>query len=205
MFPECTTVMTGADDRALSNNHLDTATKGWLADYLKGLTDTTVLTVSHDTEFMEDICTDIIHYEKRENWFHNKLVNYKGSMSAFVEKQPQAKHYFELATAELTMKFPDPGRLDGIKTSTQRFLEMSDVNFRYPGTNINQLTNVNLTMTLSSRVAVVGENGAGKTTLIKMLVGETTPSNLGACKFWVHHNLRVAYGRAKRAKRSEAK
>ena len=40
---------------------------------------------------MEDICTDIIHYEKRDGWTHNKLVNYRGKMSQFVEKQPQAK------------------------------------------------------------------------------------------------------------------
>jgi hypothetical protein len=36
---------------------------------------------------MEDLCTDIIHYEKRDGWTHNKLVNYKGKMSVFVEKQ----------------------------------------------------------------------------------------------------------------------
>ena len=82
-------------------NHLDTNTVKWLENYLKGLSDTTVITVSHDTTFMENTCSDIIHYEKRDGWFHNKLVNYFGTMSAFVEKQPQAKHYFELASSEL--------------------------------------------------------------------------------------------------------
>jgi len=191
----CAAVLKNADILLLDEptNHLDKSTVEWLTKYLKSLTETTVVTVSHDTNFMENICSDIIHYEKRENWFHNKLVNYKGAMSAFVEKQPQAKHYFELATSELFFKFPQPGRLEGIKTSTQRFLELERVDFRYPGTDKNQLTSVNLTMTLSSRVAVVGANGAGKTTLIKMLVGDTQPSNLGACKFFRHHNLRIAY------------
>lgn len=41
-----------------------------------------------------------------------------------MKKQPQAKHYFELATTDLKFIFPDPGRLEGIRTSTQRFLEM---------------------------------------------------------------------------------
>jgi elongation factor 3 len=144
---------------------------------------------------MENICTDIIHYEQRDVWGpHRKLVNYKGTMSAFVEKQPQAKHYFELATTDLKFKFPEPGRLEGVKTSTQKFMEMENVDFRYEGATKNQLTGVNLKMSLSSRVAVLGANGAGKTTLVKMIVGETQPSNLGgASKFYIHPNLRVAY------------
>ncbi|GMI44094.1 hypothetical protein TrCOL_g9238 [Triparma columacea] len=174
-------------------NHLDAKTKTWLTTYLNSLTDTTVITVSHDTPFMEDLCTDIIHYEKRDGWTHNKLVNYKGKMSQFVEKQPQAKHYFELATADLKFVFPQPGRLEGIKTSTQKFLELSNVAFRYPSSDHDTLQDVNLKMTLSSRVAVVGANGAGKSTLIKMIVGETKPTNEGGCKFFIHHNLRVAY------------
>jgi elongation factor 3 len=156
-------------------NHLDKGTVQWLTDYLCALTTTTVITVSHDVPFMENICTDIIHYEQRDVWGpHRKLVNYKGKMSAFVEKQPQAKHYFQLATTDLKFKFPEPGRLEGVKT--------------------NQLNSVNLKMSLSSRVAVLGANGAGKTTLVKMIVGETQPSNLGpASKFYIHPNLRIAY------------
>jgi len=83
--------------------------------------------------------------------------------------------------------------LEGIKTSTQRFLEMENVSFRYPGAETDQLTNVALKMSLSSRVAVLGANGAGKTTLVKMIVGETQPTNIGQCNFFIHHNLRVAY------------
>ncbi len=83
-------------------------------------------------------------------------------MSKFVEKQPQAKHYFELATTDLKFVFPEPGRLEGIRTSTQKFLEMDNVDFAYPGAEKNTLNSVNLKMSLSSRVAVVGANGAGK-------------------------------------------
>ena len=58
---------------------------------------------------------------------------------------------------------------------------MAGVDFRYPGASQNQLTDINLKMSLSSRVAVLGANGAGKTTLVKMIVGETQPTNLGKC------------------------
>jgi len=191
-----TAVLVDADILLLDEptNHLDHGTVDWLKEYLCNLTDTTVICVSHDTPFMEVICTDVIHYESRAAWGpHRRLVNYRGSMSAFVEKQPQAKHYFELSTTDLKFVFPDPGRLEGIRTSTQKFLEMSGVDYRYPGAEKNTLNDVNLKMSLSSRVAVIGANGAGKTTLIKMLVGETQPSNVGACKLYIHHNLRIAY------------
>jgi len=175
-------------------NHLDHGTVDWLINYLQNLTETTVICVSHDTPFMEKICTDVIHYEQRAVWGpHRRLVHYKGKMSAFVEKQPQAKHYFELSTTDLKFVFPEPGRLEGIRTTTQKFLEMVGVDYRYPGADVNTLNDVNLKMTLSSRVACIGANGAGKTTLIKMLVGESQPSNLGACKLYIHHNLRIAY------------
>lgn len=175
-------------------NHLDSKTVQWLTNYLCNLTETTVICVSHDTVFMECICTDVIHYEQRAVWGpHRRLVHYCGTMSKFVEKQPQAKHYFELATTDLKFKFPDPGRLDGIRTSTQKFLEMTNVDFKYPSAEYNTLNNVNLKMSLSSRVAVLGANGAGKTTLIKMIVGETLPTNINESKLYIHHNLRIAY------------
>merc|ERR1711957_458396 len=127
-------------------NHLDKGTVEWLSNYLNGLTETTIICVSHDTPFIEGMCTDVIHYEHRDAWGpHRRLVHYRGKMSAFVEKQPQAKHYFELSTTgNLIFKFPDPGRLDGIRTSTQKFMEMEDVDYSYPG--------------------------SGKTTLVKMIV-----------------------------------
>eukprot|EP00934_Nitzschia_sp_Nitz4_P009110 Nitzschia sp. Nitz4//scaffold62_size106224//86487//90411//NITZ4_004369-RA/size106224-processed-gene-0.39-mRNA-1//1//CDS//3329555895//9100//frame0 len=177
-------------------NHLAEGAVTWLTNYLNGMEHQTVLTVSHDTTFLENICTDIIHYEQRNVWGpYRRLVHYKGRMSEFVEKQPQAKHYFELSTSEDSLKFvfPNPGRLEGIKTSTQKFLEMEGVDFRYAGRDVNQLTGVDLKMNLSSRIVVLGANGAGKTTLLKMIVGETVPTNLGQCKYYIHPNLRIAY------------
>ena len=138
-------------------NHLATDAVQWITNYLCQLDHQTVLCVSHDTPFLENICTDVIHYEQRDVWGpYRRLVHYKGLMSEFVEKQPQAKHYFELETNEDGLKFvfPDPGRVEGVKTSTQKFLEMEHVDFRYPGQTSNQLSDVNLKMSLSSRVVV---------------------------------------------------
>lgn len=142
-------------------NHLSESAVKWITDYLIGLTHQTVIVVSHDTTFLENVVSDVIHYEQRPVWGpYRRLVHYKGKMSDFVKLQPQAKHYFELATTDtLNFNFPEPGRLEGVKTSTQKFLEMEHVDFKYPGAKENTLTDINLKMTLSSRVVVLGANG----------------------------------------------
>ncbi|KAM3567545.1 hypothetical protein VYU27_010313, partial [Nannochloropsis oceanica] len=63
-------------------NHLDTNAVAWLKLYLKSLKHVTCLMVSHSTSFLDDVCTDIIHYEEQ------KLVPYVGNLSAFVAKHP---------------------------------------------------------------------------------------------------------------------
>merc|ERR1719258_450373 len=68
-------------------NHMDVKKVPELVNYLNGLTEVTCLIVSHDTKFLDNVCTDILHYETR------KLVNYHGNLSAFVEQKPEAKSY----------------------------------------------------------------------------------------------------------------
>ena len=48
--------------------------------------------------------------------------------------------------------------------------------FRYPGTDKDTLTNINLTLHPGEKLAVVGLNGAGKTTLIKLICGFLDPT-----------------------------
>lgn len=52
-----------------------------------------------------------------------------------------------------------------------------NVSFRYPGSNIDILDNLNVTIEAGEKLAIVGLNGAGKTTLIKLLCGLYTPSS----------------------------
>lgn len=56
-------------------NHLDVTNVRWLQDYLKEHTEITSLIVSHDSKFLDAVCTDIIHYEEK------KLAYYKGNLS----------------------------------------------------------------------------------------------------------------------------
>lgn len=90
---------------------------------MQGLKHVTVLVVSHSTSFLDDICSDILHYENQ------KLVNYPGNLSNFVRQRPEAKHYYELSTDNLVFNFPVPGRLDGVSSRTQAIIKMEDVTF----------------------------------------------------------------------------
>jgi ABC-type bacteriocin/lantibiotic exporter with double-glycine peptidase domain len=51
-----------------------------------------------------------------------------------------------------------------------------NVSFRYPGSNVNALKNVNLTIAIGERIALLGLNGSGKTTLIKLILGLYEPT-----------------------------
>ena len=54
-------------------NHLDVKNVAWLEDYLTHLPDVTSMVVSHDSGFLDHVCTGIIHYENR------KLKHYRVS------------------------------------------------------------------------------------------------------------------------------
>lgn len=165
-------------------NHLDVSNVAWLTKYLNSLKNVTSIIVSHDSGFLDNVCSHIIHYE------HMKLKTYKGNLSAFVKVKPEAKSYYQLSNANIAFKFPEPGFLEGIKSKDRAILKMMKVGFQYPNTPKPTVTDVSLQVSLSSRVAVVGPNGAGKSTVIKVLTGETEATSGDV---WKHPTLRVAY------------
>ncbi|KAI9356046.1 P-loop containing nucleoside triphosphate hydrolase protein [Pilaira anomala] len=166
-------------------NHLDVVNVAWLENYLLGLKTVTSIIVSHDSGFLDHVCSDIIHYEP-----NYKLKRYAGNLSEFVKKVPRAASYYSLEVSQISFTFPEPGFLEGIKTKERAILKMKNVDFQYPGSDKKQLMNISMQCSLASRVAVIGPNGAGKSTLIKLLTGEIE-SEVGSV--WKHPNLRIAY------------
>lgn len=57
-------------------NHLDLDAVMWLEDYLKNF-ENTLLVVSHARDFLNTVCTDIIHLE------NEKLTYYRGGYEEF--------------------------------------------------------------------------------------------------------------------------
>ena len=47
-------------------NHLDVVNVKWLQDYLLEHSQITSLIVSHDSGFLDTVCTDILHYENKK-------------------------------------------------------------------------------------------------------------------------------------------
>lgn len=104
-------------------------------------------------------------------------------MCVFVFCFSLSRSYYELAAASLRFKFPNPGPLDGITSTTKNILTMRGCSYQYPGSTKPQVEGASLKLCLASRVGVTGVNGAGKSTLIKMVVRESEPQ-AGEVREW---------------------
>jgi len=164
-------------------NHLDVKNVAWLEQYLINSPCTSII-VSHDSKFLNNVIQHVIHYERF------KLKRYRGNLTAFAEKLPSARSYFELGASEMEFKFPEPGFLEGVKTKAKAIVRVSKMSFMYPGSNKKQIADVTFQVSLGSRIAVIGPNGAGKSTLVNVLTGELIPTE---GEVYQHENIRIAY------------
>mmetsp|Transcript_18953 Transcript_18953/g.33666 ORF Transcript_18953/g.33666 Transcript_18953/m.33666 type:complete len:1294 (+) Transcript_18953:105-3986(+) len=202
-------------------NHLDVGALDWLQNYLAGLSETTIVFVSHDYEFVEFVATDIIHIADLKLTYHPYgFSEFKTKRPDIVDGLPKkdamdggdnsgGDNAFELLARSAAgdekaaamvadikpMKFPEGCKLSGVANRGRPVAEISDVTYSYPGTDKVIFKNVAARLSLNSRVALKGPNGAGKTTLLKLLVGELEldEEHGDTGKVWKHHNLRTAY------------
>ena len=119
-----------------------------------------------------------------------KLRTFKGNLDEYVKTNPAARSYFSLTASKMKFKFPQPGPIEGVKSKGKALMKMQSCTFTYPGNEKPTLFDISVQVSLSSRVACIGENGAGKSTMIKLLVGEISPQ-IG--DVWKHPNARIAY------------
>ena len=166
-------------------NHIDALSIVWLKNYIKTTENTTFLIISHDIKFMDEVCTNMIHYETL------KLKVYRGNVTEFVKQKPEAAFYFQTTSQDvLSFSIPDPGPLEGVKSLTKSVLSMKNCFFQYPTAPKPQLSGITVQVSQAARIIIAGVNGAGKSTLVKILVGELEP-NGGVIDR--HPNLRMAY------------
>ncbi|KAI3878844.1 hypothetical protein MKX03_000654 [Papaver bracteatum] len=179
-------------------NHLDLRAVLWLEEYLCRWKKTLVV-VSHDRDFLNTVCNDIIHLHDQ------KLQLYRGNFDDFergydqrrkesnkktgildkqvkdaiktgnLVKQKKAKERVAEAPNKwrdysVEFHFPEPTEL------TPPLMQLNDVNFTYPNRNDFRLSNVNIGIDMGTRVAIVGPNGAGKSTLLNLLAGDLVPT-----------------------------
>eukprot|EP00008_Paramoeba_atlantica_P012631 CAMPEP_0201490926 /NCGR_PEP_ID=MMETSP0151_2-20130828/27965_1 /ASSEMBLY_ACC=CAM_ASM_000257 /TAXON_ID=200890 /ORGANISM="Paramoeba atlantica, Strain 621/1 / CCAP 1560/9" /LENGTH=699 /DNA_ID=CAMNT_0047877067 /DNA_START=30 /DNA_END=2129 /DNA_ORIENTATION=+ len=82
----------------------------------------------------------------------------------------------------VTFSFPKPQHISGA------LIEFQNVNFKYEETLPYTLQELNFTMNMDSRVALVGSNGTGKSTLLKLITGDNEPSDGYVIR---HNRLRI--------------
>merc|ERR1712125_95016 len=165
-------------------NHLDVINVAWVKTYLNSLSNVTSIIVSHDSGLLNDCCTNILSFDNL------KLNTFKGNLDEYVKAHPSARSYFTLTAAKTKFKFPMPGPIEGVKSKGKALMKMTNCTFTYPGNDKPTLFDISVQVSLSSRVACIGENGAGKSTMIKLLVGEIEPQ---VGEVWKHPNARIAY------------
>jgi ATP-binding cassette subfamily C protein len=79
---------------------------------------------------------------------------------------------------------PDSFKSEGNRTplaSGQKFVEVSNVSFSYPGSDKLIIDGLSLQISKGERVALVGQSGSGKSTLSEMILGLLIP-NVGEVK-----------------------
>jgi len=211
-------------------NHLDLNSVLFLSDLLQQWPHT-IVTVSHDRDFLNDVCTDIVYIkDKQLHPYAGNYDDFEKARADQLKEMMRASETFEMRRkhiqsfvdrfrynakraamaqsrikllqkmeenrvvlpseeAEFAFDFPEPGVLTGSHAS----IVLAGVSFGWqnvvhqPATADGQAAgpptvtqkmlfeNLDFSINMDSRAALVGPNGAGKSTLLKLLLGEIHP------------------------------
>lgn len=105
--------------------------------------------------------------------FSNVQIQTKNFLSEFGKMTEYAAYvndYFEF------MDLPEKRNSDENGEEGFQVLEVKNLSFQYPSSNVETIRNVNLQVHKNEKVVIVGENGCGKTTLVKLILGFYSPS-----------------------------
>jgi len=181
-------------------NHLDLEVIEWLEQYL-GTRNMTLLLVTHDRYFLDNVCNKIIELEDA------RLYQYQGNYSYFLEKKDErerqqmaeiekAQNIFRKELDWIRRQPKARGTkakyrveaFEAIKEKAHEKTERTDVQFKAGmqrlGNKILEISHLNksfgdkvlirdfnYTFKKRDRIGIIGENGTGKTTLLNILTG----------------------------------
>jgi elongation factor 3 len=195
-------------------NHLDEQSVEWLGEYVKSISNSSVMVISHEPKFLDRICTHIMAYVDK------KLEYTKGDFQAFAAARGLTKEQidamlsgnlsFDTKNAQdddagedvakvsgpAKLSFPIPGSMEGVKSGSRAVLEAKDISFRWSAGKELLVNSVSVKLSLNSRVAICGRNGCGKSTLMSLICSEMSPTENKDGSFGEvsrHCNLRMAY------------
>jgi len=139
-------------------NHLDMDGILWLSSYMVKYTGTCII-VSHDVGFMETFATRYVVVHNHTLFTRNTLDSALHAMD--IQLGTKAKLSFPESQYEVR---PDAA------------IQLRNVSFTYDGGLKHIVSNLELCITPTSRIAILGPNGSGKTTLLKLISGELLPT-----------------------------
>ncbi|MDY6412451.1 MAG: ABC-F family ATP-binding cassette domain-containing protein [Bacteroidales bacterium] len=182
-------------------NHLDIDMIEWLENYLRRST-MTLLMVTHDRYFLDNICTRIMELDKQE------IFTYDGNYNYYLEKRAerieaqnvQVEKARNLLRTELEWMRRQPQarqhkaqyRIDAfydLKERAHGYRDKGDVRLNVSSAYIGKkiftahavskrygdkviLNDFEYTFARYEKLGIVGDNGVGKSTFIKLLLGE---------------------------------
>ena len=191
-------------------NHLDINSVIWLTDHLKNKWRRTLLVVSHDIHFINEVCTKIMHIEnKKLNYYNGNYDSFKYAYNLHkteLEKQwskiqRRVKEMRNKSTKkEIVDKFlKDNAHLEPLKSYKVniRFYETDPIKSPYidlinitTGYDKILLQNINLSVGVGEKITIVGKNGVGKSTLLQLLAGKISNFDGEIIK---NPNVRIGY------------
>lgn len=187
-------------------NHLDIETIEWLEKLLT-TGQKTVITVSHDRYFLDNICTEIRELDK------GKVYTYKGNYAYFLEKKSEREYNDALESEkarnllrkELEWMRRQPqargtkskARIDAyyaleekskgtrsqdkvqlsVKVSRQGSKILEIDNVRKSFDGQNIINDFSYVFKKSDRIGLAGKNGSGKSTFLNLITGQYKPDS----------------------------
>jgi len=192
-------------------NHLDIDSTIWLTNYLKNWKKTLIL-VSHDVYFINEICTNIIHFQNKQLYYYNGNYdcfkrtyqqNYNKMENDWNKIQRRIKEMRNKNTKkEIVDKFlldnqhlkpPIPYKVNiefhkGETLKISSIINLTDVNGGYE--NKQLFENLNLSLQIDDKIVIVGQNGIGKSSLFKLITGEI---KLDSGELKINPNVQIGY------------
>ncbi len=181
-------------------NHLDIDMIEWMETQLSK-SETTLLIVTHDRVFLDNVCSDIIELDNKQIFKYSGKYYYflekRAERLAIAEKERDKAKALYLKELEWAKRQPkarttkSKARLDSleiIKTKANAFNNNSEISFETKTTRLGNkileinnisksfgdkkiIDNFSYTFKKGERIGLVGKNGAGKTTFLRLITG----------------------------------
>jgi ATP-binding cassette, subfamily F, member 1 len=192
-------------------NHLDLNATIWLTNYLSNEWKKTLVVVSHDKDFLNEVCTDIVllfeqsliyytgNYDNHKKMFEQQVTHRESEWNKFQKKvKEMQKRKTKKAVQEFKKKSDILPRIKPYRVRinfpqvpliNRPVVEVKNIEFGYTDDNIIY-KELDFSIDMESRITIVGPNGIGKSTLLKLVAEELKPSK---GEVFHNHRLRLEY------------